>query len=123
MTPEAQAAQMATDDAREKVAEFMLAHSIATGHGDTIEALLLELGAHIKHREKELAQYHWRPIAEIHEDFGPCVVIDINDPGCFSLEWVTDLDFDEDDWTHFAVSPRLTNEDAERLKAEMPGER
>jgi hypothetical protein len=47
MTTEAQAYQMATDAAREKVAGFMHSRSIATGHGDTIEDLLAELGGYI----------------------------------------------------------------------------
>lgn len=32
---------------REKIAGWMIAHSFATGHGDTIEELLEELGAHV----------------------------------------------------------------------------
>jgi hypothetical protein len=47
MTNESQAFQMAADAAREKVAEFMHSRSIATGHGDTIEDLLAELGGYI----------------------------------------------------------------------------
>lgn len=35
------------DRNRELVAQFMIAHSIATGHGDTIEDLLKELGAEV----------------------------------------------------------------------------
>lgn len=50
MTPEAQAVQMATDAAREKLATFMLERSIPTGHGDTIEALLGELGGWLDER-------------------------------------------------------------------------
>jgi hypothetical protein len=36
------------DVSREKVATFMLHHGYATGHGDTIDDLLLELGGGIK---------------------------------------------------------------------------
>lgn len=39
--------QVTMAQARETVAAFMLAHGIATGHGDTLEALLGELGAAI----------------------------------------------------------------------------
>jgi hypothetical protein len=36
------------DEAREKVASWMIANSFATGHGDTIDDLLAELSGHIK---------------------------------------------------------------------------
>ena len=35
------------DEAREKVAQFMLRNSLATGHGDTIDDLLGELEAQV----------------------------------------------------------------------------
>src|ERR1700689_4650957 len=37
----------AKDSAREKVAQFILARGIATGHGDTIDGLLGELGSYV----------------------------------------------------------------------------
>ena len=52
MTPEAQARQMALDEQREKVAEFMHKHGVTTGHGDSIEDLLSELGGWVE-RAKE----------------------------------------------------------------------
>lgn len=41
---------------REMVAQFMLARSIPTGHGDTIEALLGELGSYIDECRKALRE-------------------------------------------------------------------
>ena len=35
-------------DPRETVAEWMIRHGYATGHGDTVEDLLAELVAHLK---------------------------------------------------------------------------
>lgn len=70
----------------------------------------------------------WQPIAQIHEDHGTCVVIDIEDPGYIEVAHVcqeTPIPFsDVLKWaTHFAPLPRLTNEDAERLLEEMKAER
>ena len=60
--------------------------------------------------------YRWRPIAEIHEDHGACVVLRVDDPGSLAVMSCLDENFDSDDWTHFAEVPKLTNEEAERLK-------
>lgn len=70
--------------------------------------------------EKVLAQYRWRPIGEIHEDLGQCVLIRLDDPGYMEVGSNLDEDFNETGWTHFAEVPKLTHEEAERLKAEMP---
>jgi len=78
---------------------------------------LNELASLLERREREaVSMYRWRPIAEIHEDFGPCVVMRIDDPGSLAVMSSLDENFDESDWTHFALVPRLTNEDAARLK-------
>lgn len=65
----------------------------------------------------------YRPIAEMHEDHGPCVVIDIEDPGRMAIAHVCQLSpsFDEVlEWaTHFAPAPSLTSEQAEDLIAQM----
>lgn len=61
----------------------------------------------------------WRPISEIHEDYSLCVLIDINGPGGATVGSCMDTDWDESQWTHFAQMPELTNEEAERLIAEM----
>lgn len=65
-----------------------------------------------------LERARWRPISEMHEDFGTCICIDINDPGAMWLGNHCSLDWDESRWTHFAQIPSLTNEQAEAMKAE-----
>lgn len=64
---------------------------------------------------KLLAHYEWRPIAKIHEDFGPCVLMNINDPGYMEVGSNLSTDYDESKWTHFAEVPKLTSEQAEKL--------
>lgn len=71
----------------------------------------------------ELAHYKWRPIAEIHEDFGPCVLMNIFGLEDAELGSSMDNDFDALRWTHFAEAPKLSNEDGERLLAEAKGEK
>ena len=61
----------------------------------------------------------WRPIAEIHEDFGPCVLMHIDDPGFLEVGSNLDSDFDETLWTHFAPVPKLTYDQAVALKQAM----
>lgn len=58
----------------------------------------------------------WRPIGEVHEDFGTVVLIDIDDPGRIELEWPGRIDIEDCRWTHFAEMPSLTHEMAEKLK-------
>lgn len=62
---------------------------------------------------------NWRPISELHEDYGNCVLIDIEDPGHMKLGSNLDIDFDESEWTHFARIPALTTTEAERMLAEV----
>jgi hypothetical protein len=64
----------------------------------------------------ELRHYRWRPIAEIHEDYGPCVLMDIDDPGSLEIGSVNDLDFDDSNWTHFTEVPKLTYDEATLLR-------
>jgi hypothetical protein len=45
--------RLATAAEREKVAEWMIEHGYATGHGDTVEELLKELEWQIRERERE----------------------------------------------------------------------
>lgn len=59
----------------------------------------------------------WRPISEIHEDYGPVVVIDITDAGTAAVVWGGD--FLEPYWTHFAQLPELTSERADELEKEL----
>jgi len=41
---------------RERLAQWMIAHSIATGHGDTLDDLLLALDAHVAEARADLAR-------------------------------------------------------------------
>jgi hypothetical protein len=71
---------------------------------------------------EELDRYQWRPISEIHEDYGPCVLIHIvDDPGYLEIGSNLNIDFDESAWTHFAQVPKLSTDEAERLIEEMNG--
>lgn len=65
-------------------------------------------------------RYRWRPIAELHEDYGPVVLMDIHDPGSLQIGSNLETDFDESDWTHFSQIAPLSHEEAERLKENMP---
>lgn len=62
--------------------------------------------------------YRWRPISEIHEDYGQCVLFNIISG---EIEIGNNLDtwFIERDWTHFSKIVPLTTEGAERLIEEM----
>ena len=74
----------------------------------------------LENRLRELERrYQWRPIAEFHEDYGPCVVIDmIEDPGNLAVNWSNDTDFDPSEWTHFSRITQLLTKDAERMISE-----
>ncbi len=61
------------------------------------------------------SRFTWRPISEIHEDYGLCVLMNINDPGDMKVGNNLDLDFDPIRFTHFHQVAPLTHEDAERL--------
>ena len=65
----------------------------------------------------------WRPISEAHEDYGQCVFININDPGCPYCASTLETDYAENlewyGWTHF-MPIVLTNEDAEILIVALP---
>jgi len=66
-------------------------------------------------------RYHWRPIGEIHEDYGPCVLINLKDPGYQEMGSNLDTDFDESLWTHFTQITPLTHEEARELLAAQKG--
>jgi len=86
------------------------------------ETLVAERDAAIKERDalrEQLAHYKWRPIADIHEDYGPCVLMRIDDPGYLEVGSNLDKDFNETGWTHFAEVPKLTIEEADDLAAAM----
>ena len=62
---------------------------------------------------------NWRPISEIHEDFGPCILINLDDPGYMEIGSNLDTGFDELQWTHFTPVPALSHEEAKQLRIEM----
>lgn len=66
-----------------------------------------------------LKPYQWRPISEIHEDLGSCVLIDIEDPGYQEIGSNLDSGFDPTRWTHFAEVPKLTGKQALELITAM----
>lgn len=68
--------------------------------------------------ESLVDRYRWRPIAELHEDYGECVLLDITSVA-MSVGSSMDTDFDMLEWTHFSQITPLTTEEAERLKAEV----
>lgn len=69
--------------------------------------------------EEYRAHFQWRPISEIHEEFGPCVVINLRDPGDLAIGSNIDTDWDDKRWTHFARIPPLDHDHAAALLAEM----
>ena len=49
-------------------------------------------------------QSPWRPITEIHEDYGTCILLNRAD-GSVELGSNLDSGFNESEWTHFALIP------------------
>lgn len=84
---------------------------------DTQLADLLRENAELKRSVKTLEDaLAWRPISEIHEDYGPCVCINLIRDQCYvEVHWCTEVEFNESDWTHFARVPQLLTENAERI--------
>lgn len=63
--------------------------------------------------------YQWRPIDEINEDYGTCVLINLfNDDG-YTLGHVCDSNFNESDWTHFTRFTPLTIDEYDRLMSTL----
>lgn len=63
-------------------------------------------------------RYQWKPIAEIHEDFGECILMNIEDPGNMALGNNLSLGYDESLWTHFTQITPLGQEEADRMKSQ-----
>lgn len=61
------------------------------------------------------ARHRWRPIAEIHEDYGPCILMNIEDPGYLEIGNCTNTDWGESQWSHFSQITSLTCEEAEEM--------
>ncbi len=68
---------------------------------------------------KMYERYRWRPIAELHEDFGPCVGINIHDPGYLVIVHANDIEQDEL-VTHFTRFAPLSCEQVDKMRAECP---
>lgn len=64
------------------------------------------------------ARYRWRPIGELHEDFGACVGVNIDDPGHIVIVHANDVEKDES-VTHFTRFAPLTGEQAEAMRVDM----
>ena len=93
------------------------AHCITELH-NAAPAMLDELDA-LRARVAELeARAKWRPISEVHEDYGDIILINIDDPGDVRLSHVCSLSWDEDrdGMTHFAQVPELTTAFAARIR-------
>ena len=68
---------------REKVAQWMIEHGYATGHGDTIEDLLTELGWQADERITKAAAAEREKVAQMIEDAPPLVDFSKNEhDGC-----------------------------------------
>lgn len=65
--------------------------------------------------------HRWRPIAELHEDFGDVIVINVND-GEYNAELahVCNRGFDASLWTHFSRITPLSTEQVESMRAGLP---
>ncbi len=62
-------------------------------------------------------RYRWRPISEIHEDYGDCVLVNINtDCGNLQVGSNLNLDFDESEWTHFTRFASIGQVEYERMR-------
>jgi hypothetical protein len=55
---------------RNKVAQWMIARSYATGHGDTVEDLLKELAQSVREEERELCAQVCDAVQQQNEDDG-----------------------------------------------------
>jgi len=68
---------------REKLAHWMIEHGYATGHGDTIEDLLTELGWQADERITKAAAAEREKVAQMIEDAPPLVDFSKNEhDGC-----------------------------------------
>jgi hypothetical protein len=62
-----------------------------------------------------LDRTRWRPISEMHEDFGPCVLAHFDDPGLLEIGGNLSDGFDASEWTFFVPVPSLTQEEGLNL--------
>lgn len=109
---------MATTCKLQNCEQIVEAHG-AIGAVRMIQAEYLELRNRYLAARKELERFRWRPIAEIHEDQGQCVLLNIEDTGGLEIGNCTSLWFDEVDWDYFAQIPMLGQEEYERLRDQV----
>lgn len=62
-------------------------------------------------------RYKWQPIAEIHEDFGDVVLVNVNDCGFMRIGSCVVIDWDATKWTHFARYAPIGQEEYEYMMA------
>lgn len=75
--------------------------------------------AEVERLRAALGHYRWRPISEIHEDYGSCVLMHLEDPGYLEIGTNLDVGFDESQWTHFTEVPKLSHTEAQELLAAL----
>lgn len=69
--------------------------------------------------EKLEARARWRPISEMHEDFGECILVNVlKDTGYMEFGNNLSLNWDAAKWTHFAQVPLLGQNEYERMRDE-----
>jgi hypothetical protein len=101
---------------------------LAVEHKEISEALesqLVEMAMQLPNKgerhslQEQLAEARerqkWRPISELHEDYGTCVLINIDDPGHLVTGSNLDLDYDESKWTHFSRIALLGQKEYEEM--------
>lgn len=64
-------------------------------------------------------RYRWRPISELHEDYGDCVLVNVADCGYMEIGSNLNLDFDESKWTHFTRFTPIGQAEYERMREEV----
>lgn len=92
---------------------------IPDGRGGTVwrPPIMEEAAKEIERLREQVGRGRWRPISEMHEDFGPCVLMHFAYPGCFHVGSNLEDSFEWQDWSIFVPVPSLTSEEAERLRA------
>lgn len=98
------------EDADDLADQLGTAYNLGIANARTdIPALVAEV--------RRLSACQWRPIAEIHEDYGQCVLLNLAS-AYMELGNNLDLDFESMGWTHFAPVPRLTHDDVAKLRTQ-----
>lgn len=75
---------------------------------DCDRQVIYELRAELKEAREAVK---WRPISEMHEDFGPCILVHSEDPGFLQIGTNLDTDYLDVEWTHFCKVPNMSEFD------------